>query len=173
MKRLGILVILVGILPFGLMALEPDDQVKINELYYAGTPFYTYQDQFVELYNAGTTTAYLDGALLIRGVDTSATRAYRFPGVVDGTLYPIEPGEFKVVAQDAYDFWALDTTSVDLSDADFETFFFNEEPPGDNPAVPNLLDALDIEVDFILDRRVGQLMLATGDSLVVQPCSTG
>ena len=173
MKRFGILLMLIGILPFSLMALEPDDQVKINEIYYAGTPFYTYQDQFVELYNAGNTTAYLDGALLIRGVDTSATRVFHFPGMIGGTLYPIEPGEFKVVAQDAYDFWALDSTSVDLSDADFETFYIHEEPPGDNPSVPNLLDVLDIEVDFILDRRVGQVLLATGDSLEVLPCSTG
>ena len=173
MKRVAILMMLIGILPFSLMALEPDDQVKINELYYASTPFYTYQDQFVELYNAGTNTAYLDGALLIRGLDTSATRVYRFPGVYGGTLYPIEPGEFKVVAQDAYDFWALDSTSVDLSNADFETFYSNEEPPGDNPAVPNLTDAIEIEVDFIMDRRVGQVLLAAGDSLEVLPCSTG
>ena len=172
MKRLGILMILIGILPFSSMALESEDQVKINELYYTGTPFFTYQDQFVELYNAGATTAYLDGALLIRGVDTMGTRVYRFPGVVDGTLYPIEPGEFKVVAQDAYDFWALDSTSVDLSVADFETFFFNEEEPGDNPAVPNLSDAIENEVDFIMDRRVGQVLLATGDSLEVIPCPT-
>lgn len=173
MKRAAILMIVTGILPFSLMALEPGDQVKINELYYPGTPFYTYQDQFVELYNAGNNTAYLDGALIIRGPDTLATRVYRFPGMHGGTQYPIEPGEFKVVAQDAYDFWALDSTSVDLSNADFETFYSNEEPPGDNPAVPNLSDALEIDVDFILDRRVGQVLLAIGDSLEVFACSTG
>jgi hypothetical protein len=172
MKGLGI-VVMMGMMVGCVWALEPTDRVKINELYYAGTPLYTYQDQFVELYNAGTQTAYLDGALLIRGVDTLASRVFRFPGDVGGTLYPIEPGGFVVVAEDAYDFHAEDSLSVDLSTMPFECYDPQEELPGDNPDVPNLLDAIDIQVDFELDHRMGQLLLATGDSLVVVPCPTG
>jgi hypothetical protein len=173
MKRLGIVLILMGMTVGSGWGLEVTDQVKINELYYAGTPNYTYQDQFVELYNAGTNTAYLDGALLIRGVDTMGTRVYRFPGEVGGTLYPIAPGEFVVVAQDAYDFFAEDSFSVNLFNVPFETYCEHEEEPGDNPNVPNLLDAIDIEVDFELDHRMGQVLLATGEDLAVIPCPTG
>ena len=53
------------------MALNFGDQVKINEVYWAYPPGYTiYQDQFVELYNAGSTTCYLDGAAICRGIPT-------------------------------------------------------------------------------------------------------
>ena len=172
MKRLGIVLVVMALAGGG-WGLEVTDQVKINELYYAGTPNYTYQDQYVELYNAGTTTAYLDGALLIRGVDTLASRVFRFPGEVGGMLYPITPGEFVVVAQDAYDFFAEDSLSVDLLNVAFETYCEHEEEPGDNPNVPNLSDVIDIGVDYVLDRRMGQVLLATGDSLEVVPCPTG
>ena len=172
MKRLGILLIILGSLPWNLGALEPTDSVKINEIYYAGTPNYTYQDQFVELYNAGSQTAYLDGAVIIRGVDTLASRVYQFSGVVGGTSLPIEPGAFVVIAQDAWDF-SSDPYSVDLSEAEYETYCPFEENPGDNPEVPNLTDAIDLQADFVMDLRVGQVMLATGDDLEVVPCSTG
>lgn len=172
MKRIGILIIVLGIVSWNLWALAPTDQVKINEIYYAGTPNYTYQDQFIELYNAGDAPAYLDGALIIRGVDTMATRVYQFPGVVGGTTYPIEPGEFLVVAQDAWDF-SSDPYSVDLSASDFETYNLHEENPGDNPNVPNLSDAIEMGADFMMDQRAGQVLLATGDSLEVVPCPTG
>ena len=172
MKRFGILLLVVGILPWSLWALEPTDQVKINEVYYGGTPNYTYQDQFVELYNAGRETAYLDGSLIIRGVDTSATRVFQVPGNIGGTQYPIESGEFVVIAQDAYDFTS-DPYSVDLTGANWETYYIHEEPPGDNPNVPNLIDAIELNADFVLDLRVGQVLFATGDGLQVIPCSTG
>jgi len=172
MKRLGIVVITLGLAACSLWALEPTDLVKINEVYYAGTPNYTYQDQFVELYNAGTTTAYLDGALIMRGVDTLASRVYQFPGEVGGTTLPIEPGQFVVVAQDAWDF-SSDPYSMDLSTADYETYSPYEEDPGDNPDVPNLSDVIELLADFVMDLRVGQVLLATGDSLEVIPCPTG
>jgi hypothetical protein len=172
MKRIAIVLIAMGMLPWSLGALEPTDPVKINEIYYGGTPNYTYQDQFVELYNAGTSACYLDGAVLIRGVDTMATRVYQFSGEIGGTTLPIEPGEFVVIAQDAWDF-SSDPYSVDLSDAEYETYSPYEEDPGDNPNVANLNDAIELMADFVMDLRVGQVMLATGDSLEVVPCETG
>jgi hypothetical protein len=172
MKKFAIVLTTMAILPWSLWALEPMDPVKINEIYYAGTPNYTYQDQFVELYNAGTGTYYLDGAVLIRGVDTLATRVYQFSGEVGGTSLPIEPGEFVVIAQDAYDF-SSDPYSVDLSEVPYETYSPYEEPPGDNLNVPNLDDAIELMADFVMDLRVGQVLLATGDSLEVVPCETG
>ena len=172
MKTIAIILTTFGLLPWSLWALEPTDQIKINEIYYGGTPNYTYQDQFVELYNAGTSTCYLDGAVLIRGVDTMATRVYQFPGEVGETTLPIEPGEFVVIAQDAWDF-SSDPYSVDLSDAEYETYSPYEENPGDNPNVPNLNDAIELMADFVMDLRVGQVLLATGDSLEVVPCETG
>jgi hypothetical protein len=160
-------------------ALTSTDLVKINEVYYAGSMGFTMEDQYVELYNVGTTTAYLDGALLMRGLDTAATRVFRFPGWPGQHNYPIAPGQFKVIAQDAMNFmvgdqWSPpDPYSVDLSHADFETYTSWEWPPRNNPNVPNLTDALGNHVDFELDHYRGQVLLATGEHLQIYPCVSG
>ena len=51
-------------------ALTTSDSVRINEIYVAGPPSYNEQDGFVEFYNAGSATAYLDGAMVLQGLDT-------------------------------------------------------------------------------------------------------
>ncbi len=158
-----------------LWALNSTDLVKINEIYYAGSMGFTMEDQFVELYNAGSTVAYLDGALLMRGLDTLATRVFRFPGWHGEQNYPINPGQYIVIAQDAINFiegdeWHQgDIYSVDLSNADFEVYDPWEWPNRDDPDIPNLVDALGIHLDLELDHYQGQVVLATGENLEVFP----
>lgn len=106
--------------------------LAINEIYYSGatTGVSTYNlDQFVELYNAGSTTLYLDGLILARPAfniqyvqtdDVEVTYAYQFPG--NGKQYPILPGEFVVIAQDAIDHRKYAPRSIDLSHATWECF---------------------------------------------------
>jgi hypothetical protein len=104
----------------------------INEIYYAGVNAgsWTYNfDQFVELYNAGSTTLYLDGLILARLAnnayyvftdDVEVVYAYQFPG--KGKQFPILPHEIVVIAQDAIDHRKIVPLSIDLSSADWECF---------------------------------------------------
>ncbi len=101
------------------------------EIYYNGSPAnpipYYFHDQFTELYNNSNDTIYLD-SLIIADVEYGyaeedyihAVHAYMFPGT--GRDYPLAPGEFSIVAQDAIDHTAVNEGSVDLTDADFEYF---------------------------------------------------
>jgi len=146
--------------------------LKINEIYYAGpvnNEFYFY-DQFIELYNGGEDTVYLDGTIIIRGggynlsghdtdgdddldyfyFDTSDgtehrcfVYAFQLPGEpVIGTEYPLLPGEYAVVASDAIDHRDVIPTSIDLSDADYEFYnpYFFRDP--NDPAIPDYINII-------------------------------
>lgn len=148
----------------------------INEIYYCGpvnTSHYFY-DQYVELYNAADTTVYLDGMLLCRArqyrhpdIDQmdflQALYLYQFPGEpVTGREHPLEPGEFTVVAQDAFDHSKYGTdNAIDLSESAWE--FFN--PYGgdwDSPAqnVNNILPGR--STDFMINLVHNAVILAVG-----------
>jgi hypothetical protein len=147
----------------------------INEIFYAGSDrstFYFY-DQFIELYNASGETKYLDGLMLCRGVQilnpnleindyVQVLYVFQFPGTpLTGRQYPIEPGEFIVVAGDALDHSAFVDAAIDLSDAEWE--FYNPyagEP--DNPAlnVTNILP--ERSVDFLINLGHNAIILADG-----------
>lgn len=106
-------------------------KLVFSEIYYNGSPAnpipYYFHDQFTELYNNSTDTIYLD-SLIIADVEYGfaeedvihAVHAYMFPGT--GKDYPLAPGEFKIVAQDAINHADINTGSIDLSNADFEYF---------------------------------------------------
>lgn len=147
----------------------------INEIYYAGPvneAFYFY-DQFVELYNASTEIKYLDGLLLCRAsqlrhpqVETNdfvqAIYIFQFPGTpLTGTEYPVQPGEFVVVAGDALDHSQFIDTALDLSSAGWE--FYNPlAGERDNPAqnVTNVLP--DRTTDFMINLAHNGVFLADG-----------
>ena len=145
------------------------DGLKINEIYTAGPPnnFFFFFDQYFELYNSSSDTAYLDGMIFCRMGSSieSVTSIFQFPGEpVVGREYPVPPDSFVVMAMDAYNyrdeiFGGL--KSVDLSNADWE--FVNAADPGDlnnNPDVPNIWN---IEVGEHREFMVG----LTGDGLIL------
>lgn len=120
----------------------------INEIYTVGpvnNNFYFY-DQFFELYNNSDTTAYLDGMIFLRLSGTelfadtlSVTNIYQFPGTpLTGREYPVEPGEFVVLAGKAANHQIVVKKAVDLRDADWEFFNMIEAGAYDNPNVPNI-----------------------------------
>jgi len=120
--------------------------IVFSEIYYNGAPPpppYYYHDQFTELYNNSDSVMYLDG-LIIADVEYGyvddeyihAVHAYMFPG--SGTDYPLNPGEFVIIAQDAIDHTEANANSVDLSDADFE-YYAPNQPDVDNPDVENMI----------------------------------
>jgi len=143
--------------------------LKINEIYTCGPPnnFFFFFDQYFELYNSSSDTAYLDGMIFCRMGSSieSVTYIFQFPGEpVVGREYPVPPDSFVVLAMDAYNyrdeiFGGL--KSVDLSNADWE--FVNAADPADvnnNPDVPNIWN---IEVGHTLDFMVG----LTADALIL------
>jgi len=147
--------------------------LKINEIYYTGPEnrnnwFY---DQYIELYNSSDEVKYLDGMIVCRiyHMLTSVTYAFRFPGEpLTGTEYPVQPGEFVVLAQDAYNNTLIYSTSVDLSGADWE--FVNSMDYGDtdNPNVPNLFNIITGKtVDFMINLSSNVIAIADGSDSVM------
>ncbi len=103
----------------------------ISEIYYNGAPPpppYYYHDQFTEIYNNSSDTVYLDGYAIGDASYSSrgdpqylhCVHLYQFPG--GGHDYPIPPGGIKIIAQDAIDHTEYDSSSIDLSRADFEYY---------------------------------------------------
>ncbi len=120
--------------------------ILINEIYYSGNNCNgtAWGDQFVELYNASDVTLFLDQLIVATTIMPAnyfndyaeAKIVYQFPG--SGYDFPIAPGEFVVIAQDAinHTIEGSDFCSVDLSQAEWE--FFNQYGDNDNDLVPNL-----------------------------------
>jgi len=146
--------------------------LKINEIYYAGPPndaFYWY-DQFIELYNSSEDTVYLDGIIICRmGVFLeNVTSIFQFPGEpLTGREYPVPPGAFVVLAQDAIDHTNIPNfplpESVDLSHADWE--FKNSLDYGDpdNPDVPNINNIEEgCRLDFMISLLGDVILIADG-----------
>ena len=112
---------------------------------------------YLELYNHGDTTVYLDG--LVVGAAIAAyvelgglscgfwaefsldpaflwtRRVERFPG--RGREHPVSPGSAVVIATDAIDHRPIIANGLDLSHADFEFIGYNDV---DNPGVPNMIE---------------------------------
>ncbi|MEA3391920.1 MAG: DUF4876 domain-containing protein, partial [Candidatus Marinimicrobia bacterium] len=102
-----------------------------------------FHDQFTEIYNNSSQTIYLD-SLLIADVEYGfaddsvihAVHAYMFPG--DGDDYPIGPGEFRVIAQDAIDHSPYPISSINLLDSDFE-YYVADKGDVNNVSVPDMI----------------------------------
>lgn len=172
MKKL-LSVIWFGAMSTSAFALTAADQVKINEIYFAGSASGETQDGFIELYNAGDQAAFLDGALLLQGPDTFAQIAFKIPGIPGESHYPLAPGMFTVIAIDAHDFSQDDPRELNLSGATFETYWMYEADPGDNVGAVNLINIMDIPFEWFLEAEQGQVLLATGEEWSIQLCDTG
>lgn len=162
-----------------IISLIRSSDLMINEIYFCGSDassFYFY-GQFCELYNASSDTMYLDGMIITRQRPVEADvedppldyvraiYAYQFPGTpVTGREYPIAPGEIVVIAGDALDHTRWAENSVDLSDADWETFN-PQKYDYDNPEVPNLLSINpDMGPDWMINLAHDAVVLATGEN---------
>jgi hypothetical protein len=120
-----------------------------SEIYYNGAvppPTSYFSDQYTEIYNNTDSVLYVDGLLIANAYKDYMTDnqyvhssiVWQFPG--SGKEYPIQPGGFIIVAQDAIDHRTVNPKSIDLRSADFE--YYNERPDGkdlDNPAVKNMI----------------------------------
>jgi hypothetical protein len=104
------------------LALNVSDQVKINEVAYDPSESPEDPFEFVELYNAGSTTVFLDGAAISdEGGAGTGEGTFVFPGTVGGMTIPLAPGAYLLIVNDAtgstlmpdYEFFAPGTTDVD------------------------------------------------------------
>ena len=151
--------------------------IVINEIYFCGpvnTVNYVY-DQFVELYNSGDSTAYLDGLIICRArpyshpdMETNdflqAICFFKFPGEYNITWdYPIEPGQFIVVASDAFDHASVIANSVNLSDAEWE--FYNPYAGDIDYPAANVVNILpEFTIDFLISLVHNAVILADGSN---------
>jgi len=138
------------------VALEITDRVVFHEIYYY-VPGFDRHNEYIELINAGTEVAYLDGAVITdEGDNWMPEGAFRFPGIHGGTLFSIEPGEIVLIAVDAVE----GELEPDLRWADWE--FWHDADDNDNPDVPNLEEITGSNVDMALANEGDGIVLGTG-----------
>lgn len=161
--------------------------IVINEIYSAGpinNIFYFY-DQFIEFYNGSDSVRYLDGAIIMRvsgnndgkgpGADENddgdidgVVYAFKFPGYPGEKNIPIYPKQFIVCAVDAVNHKNMISTSIDLSNANWE--FYNQFSPEDidNPNVPNLINMFSHRTqDFLINLVSDVIVIADGRDSVL------
>ncbi len=159
-----------------LTAVSPAPLV-INEIYYCGPKnnIFFFFDQYIELFNRTDSIIYLDGMILARIRSSKEIRpikdtlsyvqnvfAFKFPGTPGEKNWPIYPGQFIVVASDAYDHSQTLSNAINLENADFE--FYNQYSGDyDNPDVPNLTNLIPSKrPDFLISVVSDGVVLADG-----------
>lgn len=112
-------------------------------------------DQYIRIYNNSDTTLYADGLLILESEFTTVRKYDYNPNIMDeafttqvvamipgsGTDYPVAPGEEILICDNAMNHKEANTSSIDLSNADFEWYTESTNvnyPDTDNPDVPNL-----------------------------------
>jgi len=136
--------------------LETTDRVVFHEVYYY-VPGFDRHNEYIEIINAGTEVAHLDGAIITdEGEYGMPEGVFRFPGTPGGTLFPVEPGEIVLIAVDAVE----GELEPDLRWADWE--FWHSADDNDNPDVPNIEEVTGSNVDMALANEGDGLVLGTG-----------
>jgi len=143
------------------------NRVVLNEIYYY-VPGYDMHNEYIEIMNAGSTVAFLDGAIITdEGDDGMPEGVYRFPGAYGGHEIPLHPGRILLIAVDA----VPGEIEPDLSHADWE--FWHPADDNDNPDVPNIRLVSGSNVDMALANVGDGLILATGvDTVASIDCRT-
>jgi hypothetical protein len=151
--------------------------IVINEIYSCGPPnnvnyFY---DQYIELYNRTNEIQYLDGLIVTRVLANPSVDpyledwdyvknlyAFQFPGTAEGNEYPIQSGQYVVIAGDAFDHSQVVPGAVNLENADWE--FVNQLGSDfDNPNVPNLKNINPENThDYLINLISDAVVLANG-----------
>ena len=136
-----------------------------KEIYFNGSTGYYFKDQFYEIYNNSDDVQYVDGLCIGTLMPATASTTiynwivpdghpenYVYLGAVwqipgSGTDYPVKPGESIIIAQGAQNHMLIKETSpVDLSKAEFETFMVNQTVNPDNPESVNMTLKIDFNV---------------------------
>ncbi len=146
--------------------LSPLSDIVISEIYAcgpAGSGLY-FHDKYMEVCNISDSVHFLDGIVVARVYKgylldplIYSTEVWKFPG--SGTQYPIRPGQFVLIGEDAIDHRINAPGSVDESHADFE-YYRATQPDVDNTAVPNMLEIYQTSgVDWLIGGEKDALVL--------------
>ncbi len=157
--------------------------IAINEIYTVGpvNSIFFFFDQYLELYNSSDSVKYLDGMIVMRfssnsdgkgpGADEyddgriwGVTYIFKFPGSPGEENHPFYPRTFLVLASDAVNHKSVVSTSIDLSNADWEFYNQFSATDIDNPNVPNLINLRsDKTSDFLLGLNNDVVVVASGE----------
>lgn len=127
----------------------------IEEVFFTGTK--TPQgkqylgDKYFKIHNNTDKVLYADGLMIAQSEFMTTDKQDYTPNIMaqsfavsavaivpgNGTTYPIAPGEFFVIAEDAIDHKEYNSASLDLRKATFE-FYTEDADDVDNPSVPNM-----------------------------------
>ncbi|WP_264530171.1 DUF4876 domain-containing protein [Flavobacterium sp. N502540] len=127
----------------------------IEEVFFTGTK--TPQgkqylgDKYFKIHNNTDKVLYADGLMIAQSEFMTTDKQDYTPNIMaqsfavsavaivpgNGTTYPIAPGEFFVIAEDAIDHKEYNSGSLDLRKATFE-FYTEDADDVDNPSVPNM-----------------------------------
>ncbi|MFW0735683.1 DUF4876 domain-containing protein [Flavobacterium sp. T12S277] len=108
-------------------------------------------DKYFKIHNNTDKVLYADGLMIAQSEFMTTDKQEYTPNIMaqsfaasavaivpgNGTTYPIAPGEFFVIADDAIDHKEYNSASMDLRKANFE-FYTEDADDVDNPAVPNM-----------------------------------
>ena len=135
-------------------ALQPSDRVTICEVHYDPPETPESSFEFIEIANVGTTTVYLDGAVVTdEGNDGAAEATFQFPGTaLSGTTLPLAPGGILLLVADA--------DGCPYAGVDFE--FYAGTNDSDHPAVPNLVKTSGLAADLYLANTGDGVTLSVG-----------
>ena len=145
-------------------ALVVTDSVKVNEVSYDPTANPETPAEYIELYNAGSATAYLDGAVLTdEGNLLTIEATFQFPGNPGDSTIALPAHGFMLLVGDA-------TGSPYAASATFE--FYGGGGDTDDPAVPNLVCTAGLATNLYLGNGGDGITLSIGISNgSVIPCN--
>lgn len=127
----------------------------IEEIFFTGTRTAEGKqylgDKYLKIYNNTDKVLYADGLIIAQSEFLTVTKQDYTPNIIansfaasaitiipgTGTQYPIQPGSFFIIAEDAVNHKEYNPNSIDLRNADFE-FYSEDLDDVDNPAVPNM-----------------------------------
>lgn len=157
----------------------------IAEVFCTGTTTATgaqNRDQYIKLYNNTDRTIYADGLSIFES-DFSTTQKYDYtPDIMgqsvvvrslytvpgNGTQFPVQPGEYFLIADRANDHRTVSDRSFDLSQAQCEWYDESKvaaQQDTDNPAVPNMEKIYSYTNSiYILDQRQRAIGIARLDT---------
>lgn len=109
-------------------------------------------DKYIKIYNNTDKVLYADGLSIVGSAFQTVDKQDYTPNIMkeamavsailtipgNGTEYPVNPGEYIIIADNGINHQAQNSNSIDLSKADFE-IFYEDSDDIDNHEVPNML----------------------------------
>mgnify|MGYP006148981029 FL=1 len=127
----------------------------IEEVFFTGTKTAEGKqylgDKYFKIYNNTDQVLYADGLMIAQSEFMTIEKQNYTPNIMEksfaasaiaivpgnGTTYPIAPGAYFIIAEDAINHKEYNSGSMDLRTANFE-FYTEDADDVDNPAVPNM-----------------------------------